>query len=248
MLPRVLTLALWLFAAAASASPLPEYPFVFTTGSAKVESPPDTVRLSFTVADHNRDPRLAAAAVESTLKSIMTVLAAAAINERDIDASVVDKSPRSHWDQARSQSIPDGYEVSRKVTVVGRDLGKYPQMVRALLQLLGTVGFRAEFDRSDRSKMEADLLISAAKDAKARAERMATQFGRKLGPVHAIAQTAFSALPDEFGFSYRASASPALAMEVAVTGEKYSMERLLAPATITISEDVNVVYELQAPQ
>jgi uncharacterized protein YggE len=248
MLPRVLTLALGLFAVAASASPLPEYPFVFAAGSAKVESPPDTVRLSFSVAAHNRDAGLAAAVVESTFKSTITILAAAAINERDIDASVVDKSARSHWDQGRSQSVPDGYEVSRKIAVIGRDLAKYPQMVRALLQLPGTEEFSAEFDRSDRSKVEADLLVSAAKDAKARAELMATQFGRKLGPVHAIAQTPFSALPDEFGFSYRGSGPAAPAVEIEVTGEKKSMERLLAPATITISENVNVVYELQGTQ
>jgi uncharacterized protein YggE len=114
--------------------------------------------------------------------------------------------------------------------------------MKALLELPHTESFAATFDRSDRSRIEADLLASAAQDAKARAERMAGQFGRKLGPVHAVSQIPFAALGAEFGFGYRGSEGGALRYAGA---PGRSAESMLAPATITIAEHVSVVYELQ---
>jgi len=229
----------------ATASPLPEYPFVFAAGAARLDTPPDMVRLSFTIVARNRDPKLAAAAADATFSSVLNILAAGSIQEGDIDASGIDKTLRTHWDENRSQSVPDGYQVSRKVKVIGRDLAKYPQMARSLLELSNTADFSAAFDRSDRAKIEADVLDSAAQDARTRADRLAAQFGRRIGSVHAIAEIAFESLPAEFGLSYSGSAMNGMPSEMAVTAYKKSAESLLAPAKIRISKSVNVVYELQ---
>jgi hypothetical protein len=71
---------------------------------------------------------------------------------------------------------------------------------------------------------------------------MATQFGRKLGAVHAIAQIPFAAIRNQFGFSGVEFAS---ASEVVLTGARKSLEIFLAPATIRISDNVNVIFELR---
>lgn len=241
MLLRVLAFAFGLTTMTAIASPLPEYPFVFTVGNARIDTPPDMVRLRFTVATRSKDLKVASGALDSTFNSVITVLAAAAIREADIDASAVDKTPLSHLNESRDQTISDGYEVSRKVSITGHDLTKYPQMVKALLELPNTEDFNADFDRSDRSKLRADLLASASRDAKAHAEDMAAQFGRKLGPVRAISQVTFPAIPGYFGFSSGGAGIYDRMFKTSVP----SQEQFLLPATITISETVNVVYELQ---
>jgi len=241
MLLRALAIVLALAAVAATASPLPDYPFVFTVGTARIDTPPDIVRLSFSVASRNKDLRAATAAFDSTFDSVITILTAAGIGQADIDASGINKTPLSHWDQSRNQTIPDGYEVSRSVKVTGRDLAKYPQMLKALLDLPNTENFFADFDRSDRPKLKADLFASAAKDAKTHAEDMAAQFGRKLGFVRAISQIALSAIGERFGLSSSTPESYDRMFKRSVpAGEQFAV-----PPTITISENVNVVYELQ---
>jgi len=242
MLLRFLVVVFSLAAADAGASPLPDYPFVFTTGTARQDSPPDTVRLGFVVAVRNKDLKAATAAYESTFDSVTKILATAAINDADIDASAVSKSPLSHWDESRNQSVPDGYEVSRRVKITGRDLSKYPEMVKGLLELPNTEEFSVLFDRSDRAKIETELIASAVKDANDRAERMAAQFGRKLGAVHAVSQIPFATLADEFGLG---NGGPAYAGAPPQAMFKRAMERFLTPSTITLSATVNVVYELQ---
>jgi uncharacterized protein len=241
MLLRVIGVVLGFIAANAVASPLPEYPFVFTVGNARIETPPDMVRLSLTVASRNKDEKVAAAAVDSTFNSVISILTAAGTPKADIDASAVDKTPLSHLDESRDRSILDGYEVSRKIKVTGRDLAKYPKMVKALFELPHTQDFSADFDRSDRAKLRADLQAAAARDAKAHAEEMAAPFGRKLGSVRAISQISFPAIPGQFGF-------PTAGVEMFDRMFKRSVpsqEEFLVPGNITVSETVNVVYELQ---
>jgi uncharacterized protein YggE len=242
---RYLLLALTFVALGATASPLPEYPFLFTSGTSRSEVPPDVVHLSFTVAARDKDAKVAVASVESTFKSVMAILLAADIRETDIDASAVDKTPRSHWDGSSKQTLPDGYDVSRKIVFTARDLTKYPQMMKSLLALTGTKEFDATFERSDRGKIEADLFALAAKDANVRAQQMAAQFGRKLGPVRAVAQIPFSSISNEFGLNYEGSSVPAPAVAMELAERNKSLDRFLAPVTITISESVNVIYELQ---
>ena len=236
----VLAIVVGLIAITAIASPLPDYPFVFTVGTAKIDTPPDIVRLSFAVVSRNKDLKAAGTAVDSTFNSVVAILTAAATRHEDIDASAVNKTPLSHWDQGRNQTIPDGYEVSRTVKVTGHDLSKYPQILKGLLELPNTENFLADFDRSDRPKLKADLFATAAKDAKAHAEDMAAQFGRKLGPVRAISQIPLSAIGDQFGFSSSERESYDRMFKRSAPSEEF-----LAPATITISERVNVVFELQ---
>lgn len=244
MLLRVLASGLMLFSLSASAAPIPDYPFIFTEGTAERDIAPDSVRLSFTVAAREANAKAAADAVESTFASVLTILATAGIREGDIDASLVNKSARNHWDAASEHSVADGYEVVRRVKVTARELGRYPQMLKGLLQLPNTENFHAEFDRSDRPAIEAELLASAAQDARIRAERMTAPFGRKLGAVRAISEPPFAGLSEEFGFGYRA---PTGGMTAATVFRRSagSDERLLAPTTITIVRSVNVVYELQ---
>lgn len=244
MLMRVLIAILAATSAVAVSSPLPEYPFVFATGTARRDLPPDTAKLEFTVAARNKDATAAAASVDSTFEVALKICAAADIRKSDIDASAVNKTARSHWDSAKDQSVPDGYEVSRHIKVTARDVTRYPQMMRELLKLSGAESFSAEFERSDKITIQEELFTSAAKDAREQAGKMAASFDRKLGSAHAIARVPFDTLPGGFGFSDGRGVVEA-PMEIVVTGRSRTSDTLLVPSKITLSESVNVVYELQ---
>ncbi len=231
-------------AAMASASPLPEYPFVFTTGSAKADVPPDVVELSFSVSAHNANEGEALKAVQQGVQRVLAILANADVKEADIDASSINKSEQRHWDEDKDMSVPDGFDVTRTFTVTVRDLAKYPVMGKALLDLSGTSDFDPTFNRTDRLKIESDLFQRAAQDAKARAERMAASFERKLGAVRAIAQIPFGDVSNWLGVG----GDQRYLSDIVVTGSRRRVtepDSLLVPATISISAKVNVVFEMQ---
>ena len=152
---RLMTATLALVALNAFASPLPEYPFVFSVGDAKATLPPDVGVLSFTVSNHNANVDVALASVRKTSEVALKILADAGLGAADIDASPMTKDSRSHWDDKRDQSVPDGYEVSRKFEVTVRNLDKYPKMVTALFALANNEDFLAYFKRSDAATVSA---------------------------------------------------------------------------------------------
>jgi uncharacterized protein YggE len=172
------------------------------------------------------------------------MLVVAGVKEADIDASSFSKSEERHWDDDKEMSVSDGFEVRRNFTVTIRDLTKYPDLGKALLDLSGTADFDPTFNRTDKATIEANLLQRAANDARARAERMAASFNRTLGSVRAIAQVPFGEVPHRLGLGD----DDRYLSEVVVTGSKRRIEEpdsLLVPATISFSVKVNVVYELQ---
>jgi uncharacterized protein YggE len=235
---------LFLCVASAAASPLPEYPFVFTTGTAKSDSPPDVVELSFSLSARHPNANAAVNAVREGTQRVLEILAAAGVKEPDIDASSFNKSEERHWDDDKDVSVSDGFEVRRDFSVTIRDLTKYPDLGKALLDLSGTADFDPTFNRTDKAKIEADLLQRASNDARTRAERVAASFSRTLGPARAISQIPFGEIPHRLGLGD----SDRDLSEIVVTGSRRRLEdpdSLLVPATISFSAKVNVVYELQ---
>ena len=239
---RLMTAALALVTLNAFASPLPEYPFVFSVGDAKATLPPDVGVLNFTVSNHNANADVALATVRNTSEMALKILADAGLGAADINASPMTKDCRRHWDDKRDQSIPDGYEVSRKFEVTVRNLDKYPKMVTALFALSNTEDFGAYFRRSDAATVSINLLEAAAADAKAKAEKLAAQFGAKVGRVRAISQIPVADVPYVFGVSTQplGIGAPDFAIEA-----PDSLDQLLVPPSVEITERLNVVFELE---
>jgi len=225
----------------ALAQPIPDYPFVFTSGTAEVDIAPDIAHLEFNVIARDPDGAKALAAVQDSSAKVTEILAKAGVKAVDIDASSIDKSEDRHWDDSLDKSVFDGFVVTRQFEVTVRDLAKYPEMGKALLQLPNALNFRPSFNRSDRDQQNAALFERAARDATARAERMAASFGRKLGAVRAISQIPFYGIPYWLGFD---GGDRPYALEDLANGPG-APDTLLVPATITMAVDVNVVFELQ---
>jgi len=243
MFAKTLLVALLLSTPAiAPASPLPEYPFVFTTGSAERHVAPDGAHLRFEVRSRQPDVDKAISVVESASQVVARLLDSAGVEAEDIDASVIDKSPTERWNSGTRTSLPDSYDASRSFSVTIRDLSKYPQLVKGIFDQPDTENFSVGFDRSDHETVAGELLEVAAKDAHARATRMAVSFGRSLGHVRGIAQVPFTSIDEGLGFpSGRAFAPPF----IPPVDPSPSLDRLLVPATIRISVNVNAIFELR---
>jgi uncharacterized protein len=231
--------------AAAMASPVPDYPFIYAEGSATRELPPDIATLTASVSVRNATSEGAVAGVQAATAKVLALLAKSGVRDADINAAQISKSQQIRYDEATRRNVPDGYEASRSFVVTVRDLARYPQLLTALLAMPGVNGGGGSFDRSDRAKVAAELVGEAADAARRNGELMATGLRRKLGPVRAIARIPFAEIPGRFGFGGGAvpigQPGPMAMMRAAAAPEDAS----LVPPSVTLSESVNVLFELQ---
>jgi uncharacterized protein len=234
-----------LAAATAVASPVPDYPFIYAEGSATRELPPDIATLTASVSVRNATSEGAVAGVQAAAAKVLALLAKSGIRDADINAAQISKSQQMRYDEATRRNVPDGYEASRSFAITVRDLARYPQLLTALLAMPGVNGGGGNFDRSDRAKVAAELVGEAADAARRNGELMANGLHRKLGPVRAIARIPFAEIPGRFGFG-----GGAMPMGVAAAAPMFKRslaveDASLVPPGITLSESVNVLFELQ---
>jgi uncharacterized protein YggE len=149
------------------------------------------------------------------------------------------------WDEATRRNVPDGYEATRNVSVTVRDLARYPALLTSLLAMHGVNGGGGNFDRVDRGKVSAELVAEAAEAARRNGELMAAGLHRKVGAARAIARIPFAEIPQRFGFGGGAVAFSGVALAAPKSRAMASDDSSLVPTSVTLSESVNVLFELQ---
>ncbi|MFX0201767.1 MAG: SIMPL domain-containing protein [Candidatus Hodarchaeota archaeon] len=221
----------------AHASQLPDFPFVFAQGRGEIEVPPDIATVSFHVEEFNENATNALEVVRNRSAELITFFAEHKIKKEDIVAYEIDKKAvRERKDYKELKIL--GYEVSRRFSITLRDLSLYEQFIKKLLFLKNVVNINAEFDRTDRKKIEADLIAEASRNAREQAELMAKGFGVQLGSVFAISQRGFQRLATEFGV---------MGYEHGVAYKKRMVAKdfLFAPSTITLQNTVTAIFKLK---
>lgn len=233
----IFVLLLSITAVKVDASQLPEFPFVFSEGDATTEVKPDIAVITFSVKEFNGVSAAALEVVEAQSVKLIALFDEMKIAREDIIAYEIDKrAVRERKDYQRLKIL--GYDFSRPFSVTLRDVSHYEQFVKRLLSLKNVVDISAAFDRTDRKKIEANLVAEASRKAKDSAMLLAKGFGARLGPVFAISQQGFKALGVKFGVAgdnrYSAFRS---------AREK---EILFVPSTITLETTVAAIFRLQA--
>jgi uncharacterized protein YggE len=232
-------------AAAAAASPVPDYPFIYAEGSATRDMPPDIATLSVALAARHATSEGAVSAVQALAAKVLALLGRSGVRDADINAAQLNKSLQMRWDEATRRNVPDGFEATRNVSVTVRDLARYPTLLTALLAMPGVNGGGGNFDRVDRGKVSAELVAEAAEAARRNGELMATGLHRKVGAARAIARIPFAEIPQRFGFGGGAVAFSGVAAAAPRLRAMAAEDSSLVPTNITLSESVNVLFELQ---
>ncbi len=136
-----------------------------------------------------------------------------------------------------------GYDVSRQIKVTLRDVQLYEVFMKNLLSAANIESVSPGFDRTDRDKVESDLLTDAAHNAKQQAEHMAKGFGAKLGTVYAITQQgSFHNLVTQFtiGTGGRSGGGGG----GMGGGSRGRDEALFVPSTISFRKTVSAIYKI----
>lgn len=191
------------------ASPLPDKPHVYVEGSAEVEVVPDLMTFTLLVEKSDLDLATAKADVDSRSTLLINTCKKLGIKPDAIATTALSIFPEYDYkDQTR---VFSGNRVSRQVDIKLKDLTKYSQVMKALVDAKITQTINTKLSLIDEKSAQDKVLISAMSDAKARAERLAKSQGKELGEPFSISE-----------FNTRAEETYALRVSRAIVGDSAS--------------------------
>jgi uncharacterized protein YggE len=218
----------------ASASPMPDYPFVHTGGTAYVTVIPDRGSIDFEVV-------VAAPAIEDALTAMAERSKAIQAVTRQFDIAPED----IELGDVKRVRTRDGKGEELKITahINVRTLASWVPLVQGLLAIPGLDGFVTEFASSEMDKIVEELTIEALRDAQRRARVIATGVGRKLGQATGVSTgqlknlgTSMGLVPSDFRTYSGARDGGRPSSDV---------EALLTISALKMNLNVDVVYRLK---
>ena len=150
------------------------------SGEAEVEVPPDFVRLEVLIAAEDEDVDDAKADVDSRTRKAISAIESFEIADKDLSFSGLSVERNYRYDRNDNERLI-GYSVSRTVEIKLRDIASYEQLVHLLVEAGIDEIEDAQSDVDDEHVLERAALEGAAREAKLKAEAIATGLGIQLG-------------------------------------------------------------------
>lgn len=239
MLKKIIAAAALTFVSfAASASQLPDYPFIHTSGNGFVYVAPDVGEIDFEISAHQADPEAARQVVEGRIAEVRALVAGLALPEADVEIRDVRKDIR------KGEAGQPGvvlYDIKCGVHIKVSDLSKWKALVSPLISMANIDGFMTGFDVSKREQVETELTGDAIKAARRKAEAIAAGFGRKLGPVSGVSAGDLKNLTRAMGLA----ATDQQRFTRAVGKSEYDRDSLLMINVMRMSQSVDVIFRIK---
>lgn len=182
----LISLFLSLLGFAVCASPLPAQPHIYVEGSAELEVEPDVMNFSLSIHALNSDLAKAKADVDARSRLLINTVKKFGIKANDIATTALNIRPE--YEYKDNQRVLVGNNVSRQVDITLRDLKKYPEMMKALVDAKISETINTNLTLSDRKSVEEKVQAAAMKDARESAERLAKSQGKSLGDPWSISE------------------------------------------------------------
>jgi uncharacterized protein YggE len=170
----------------ALATPLPAQPHVYVEGSAELEVEPDM--MTFTLSIQTVDIDLAKAKADVDRRSRLLIDASKKFGIKAEDIATTALNIRPEYEYKDNQRVLTGNNVSRQVDINLRDLKKYPDMMKALVDAKISETINTNLTLSNKKAVEEKVQTAAMDDAKARAGRLAKSQGQTLGAPWSISE------------------------------------------------------------
>jgi uncharacterized protein YggE len=222
----------------ASASQLPDYPFIHASGVASVYVPPDVGEIDFEISANHAEPEAARQVVEARVAEIRALVAGLALPPADVQIRDLRKELR------KGESAQPGvvaYDIKCTVHIKVRDIGQWKALVSPLLNMPNLDGFMTGFDVSNREEVETGLTGEAIKAARRKAEAIAAGFGRKLGPVSGVSTGELRNVTRAMGMA----ATDPLRNDGGAGRNEYDRDSLLMVTLIRMAQSVDVIFRIK---
>jgi hypothetical protein len=170
----------------ALATPLPNQPHVYVEGSAELEVEPDTMTFTLSIQKVDLDLAKAKADVDTRSRLLIETCKKFGIKAEDIATTALNIRPE--YEYRDNQRVLTGNSVSRQVDITLRDLKKYPDMMKALVDAKISETINTNLTVADKTVVEEKAQTAAMSDARARAERLAKSQGKQVGDPWSISE------------------------------------------------------------
>ena len=167
---------------------------ITATGTGSIEVAPDMATLSIGVTTQGDTAASALSANNAAVEAVMTRLASAGIEARDMQTSNLYLNPNWAGYDTGAPTI-SGYVASNMLTVTVRDLGKLGAVLDQAVSDGANTLNGITFGLSDPVPVMDEARKEAVADARARAELLATAAGVTLGGILTITETLPGAMP-----------------------------------------------------
>lgn len=235
---------LFLGTSVAFAAEIPDYPFIFVTGKADIETPPDIAVCSLTLRARDPDSATAASIVEDRLTSVLATLKANHIDSKDIESSSIEKQVLTNDDDGKERAVIKGYDVWRNVRFTARQLKSVAPVEMSLVRSPNITNISCQFDRTDRVAIDADLLSKALHSAREEADKLAGPVGRHVAAAVAVSRAPFDSIPGSFGLGGGYAERIDRMFKRSTGDNDLRGDELLVPASIHKSVSVNVLFKM----
>lgn len=182
----VSALLLGLFSFTAQAALLPDQPHLYVEGSAELEVEPDMMSFTLSIQKVDLDLAKAKADVDERSRLLIETVKKFGIQASDITTTAL--SIRPEYDYKDGQRVLTGNNVSRQVDINLRDLKKYPEMMKAMVDAKISETISTNLTVADKKAVEEKVQTAAMVDAKARANRLAKSQGKTAGEPWSISE------------------------------------------------------------
>ncbi len=171
-----------------SASNLPDFPFVVSTGVAEKDVLPTIATVSINVLAFNKQSDKAFEAANVASRSVIELLKKYDIDIKQLEANDIQKSTTRQRGNNYNRHEILGYEVSRNMSLTLNNLSQYSELVNDIVSIDNISGIRTQFDVSNRIQIESELIQIASKNAKNKATKMANSLDTQIHSVYAVSQ------------------------------------------------------------
>lgn len=175
-----------LLSANAMATPLPQQPHVYVEGSAELEVEPDMMVFTLSIQTVDLDLAKAKADVDARSRLLIETCKKFGIKASDIATTALNIRPE--YEYKEGLRVLTGNNVSRQVDINLRDLKKYPEMMKALVDAKISETVNTQLTLSDKKSVEEKVQNAAMENAKVRAGRLAKSQGQTLGAPWSISE------------------------------------------------------------
>src|SRR5713226_298956 len=216
----------------ASAQDLIEPPLITVTGQAEVRVPPDEDVFTLVIESVEKDMLVANERTDVSVKHVLSIARKNNIKPEDVQTSQISVQPKYNTDNMDSEErskVPRvlvGYEVSKTVGILLRELSRFDVLLADLLKAGITRLSNLEFRNSQIRKHRDQARVMAIRAAQEKAKLLAREIGQSIGPAYSITE--------EVDLGYGASANQAVITSRDTPSESESGSAL-SPGTIPVT-------------
>jgi uncharacterized protein YggE len=156
---------------------------IHVTGRSTVSASPDTATVELGVFADDASPKKAKAVVDQVIGRILVAARDLGVPETVVRTAAVNVEPR-YADEQQTKML--GYEATRTITVVLRDITKLEALLDGAVAAGANRNFDVQLTSSKQEQLRQEALEVAVDAAKAQAQAIVQRLGARLGPVRSI--------------------------------------------------------------